>query len=107
MRPLIGTPSTAGPALAAAQAAYDANADYEEIGSTTKAAAFITACRLLLRMLPKSARHGSSGAGEQVDIELTVIQAELKQAQTWYAAHVVGGAGAGSVTFLSFQDDFR
>ena len=68
--------------LAEIIAAYADNAGYAEDGSTSKAAAFCTACRLLLLKLPK---HSSSGtaSGHEVDFDLVQIRGELDTAAQW------------------------
>lgn len=91
--------------LAEIQAAYDDNASYEEDGSETKARAFITACRLLVRQTPKRTAHGG-GAGAELEIDTVRIAEELKAAQRWLAAHAGVTSGGPGVRHLSF-DGFR
>lgn len=62
-------------------ASYDDNASYEEDSDRDKAAAFITACRLILRRLPieflvKGATRKYSAA---------TLRAEIRDARTWLA----------------------
>jgi hypothetical protein len=59
--------------------AYRNNASYEEDGSDTKAAAFITACRFLIDMRADTVRHG----GEWVGFTEDRYAAQIKQAQRW------------------------
>lgn len=67
------------------KAAYDDNASYEEDGSATKARAFITACRLLLRRLP--VQVGRSGRGsEEVRLDPDLLRRQLEDAQVWLAS---------------------
>lgn len=67
---------------AAVQAAYDANASYAEDNSITKAKAFITACRILLRRTASNMVKGSN----QVSLNVPVLQRELEKAQEWFEA---------------------
>lgn len=80
-------------------ASYDDNASYEEDSSRTKALAFVTACRILVRRLPMSAtRDGQSISRES-------LREESEQARKWLAANP-GSSGPGStrVRFGDFQD---
>lgn len=62
----------------AAQAAYFANADYDETGDLTKARAFRTALRRLIGLRPAKSRHGDSG-GEEIQFDLKTLNDQLKQ----------------------------
>lgn len=74
-------------------AAYDDNASYYEDGSIPKCKAFITACRIILRRRPKRARAGgATGQGEEIELDLVLIQKELDRAMEWLEA------AGGSVT---------
>jgi hypothetical protein len=88
-------------------AAYDTNADYEETSSATKARAFITACRRLLSpaVSPKRNVHGGRGA-EEIELDLTIVRAELVAAQEWLADYVAstGGDNVVHVDFCGFRD---
>jgi len=90
--------------LVEVQAAYDDNAGYAEDGSAAMARTFITACRILLRRVPKRASHGGRGA-EEVELDPTMIREELKAAQQWLATDPValGDSGTGA-RFASFAD---
>ena len=68
--------------LAEVLAAYDDNASYAEDDSETKAAAFVTACRVLLRRVPKRMAHGGQGA-EEIEIDPSAILAERAEAERW------------------------
>jgi len=71
-------------------ASYDDNASYQEDASRTKAAAFITACRVLRRRLPiTSARDGQSMTRES-------LGEEVAQANAWLAANP-SSSGSGSL----------
>jgi len=71
-------------------AAYDDNASYEEDESTAKAAAFITACRFLLRRMARKSGDGTVEAELSPDL----VRDELKAAQSWLAANGQTGGGA-------------
>jgi hypothetical protein len=89
------------------KAAYADNASYAEDASTTKAKAFITACRLLLLKLPKRAVHGGRGGGEEIELDLTLIAEEMKQANAWLSAAATieyGGAGYVHVDVGDFRE---
>lgn len=64
-------------------AAYDDNASYEEDSSRAEALTFITACRILLRRRPSSARRGA----EAVEFDDATIRGELQQARVWLNLH--------------------
>jgi hypothetical protein len=87
--------------LAEVQAAYRDNASYDVDESTTKAGEFITACRMLLLMIPKRAAHGGRGA-EEVETDPVVLRAELQEAQRWLRAK--RAASAGRVRHFSFEN---
>lgn len=78
-------------------AAYDDNASFEEDGSATKAAAFVTACRILLRRRPQS----TSVDGTTISFDAGAISDEMMRAQKWLASH--RSSGAGGVRFLDFS----
>ena len=58
-------PLSSASSLANVQNAYDDNACYAEVGSINQAHGFITACRLLLRRLPKRVSKGGRIQGEE------------------------------------------
>ena len=64
-------------------AAYDDNASYAEDSSATKAAAFITACRFLLRRMAKTAGHGPA----TLTLSPELVLQEMRAAQAWLAAN--------------------
>lgn len=75
--------------------AYDDNASFEEDASPAKAAAFVTACRVLLRRRPNSI----SVDGQSATFDPAVIRAEMERAIAWNASRVAGNA----VRHLSFR----
>ena len=84
--------------MAEIEAAYVDNADYAESDSTTKAKAFIQACRILLIKRPRRASHGP----ESIAIDHSVIRAQLDEAAQWLRSHAdsepTGDAGPGYVS---------
>ncbi len=87
------------------RAAYDDNASYEEDNSSSKARTFVTACRLLLRRMPKMATHSAI----QLALSPDLVQNELLYAQQWLAVNsCAGGSGNssgvnGGVKHFSFE----
>lgn len=82
--------------LAEIEAAYLDNVSYEEDNSTSKATAFITACKMLLLKRPSSMSAGGSVTfGSQAD-----IRAELDNAIQWLNAKQQGG----SYSYLDFSN---
>lgn len=84
-------------------AAYYDNASYEEDASASKAAAFITACRFLLRQDPKRSRKGES----EVELDPAVIRQELLDARFWLSAHDTSAAANRSRVMHPSFDNFR
>jgi len=74
---------TSSSTFADVKAAYDDNASYVEDDSATKAAAFVTACRFLLRQLPKLAMQGGTN---QVQMSPELIRDEMRDAHQWLAS---------------------
>ena len=75
--------------LAAAQTAYLDNADYDEENDVAKAKAFSTACRKLLLLLPRRTRHA---ARFELEIDTSVIPAELRRVEEWITDAATSGA---------------
>jgi len=69
--------------LAQVETSYDDNASYLEDNSTDKAAALITAGRILLRRLPSSSAKGSNALTFRLDL----IRQEMMQATEYLLAH--------------------
>lgn len=78
--------------------AYDDAASFEEEGSPTKAATFITACRILLRRNPQS----MNVAGESVTFNAGAVERELERARKWLDVNRAG-SGASGVRHLDFS----
>lgn len=76
---------------------FDDNASYEEDASPAKAAAFITACRILMRRRPQS----SNTDGTMITFE--TISGLYEEARKWLAANRTNGAGAGGVRHLDLS----
>ena len=77
---------TSSSTLAQIQASYVDNASYAEDSSPTKAAAFVTACRILLLKLPAEAQQ-SGRMRARLDENLRQIKAEMDVAKTWLASN--------------------
>jgi hypothetical protein len=93
---------SAASSLAEVQAAYDDNASYAEDRSPQKARAFVTACRILLRRLPRRASRGGR-AGNEVELDPRILQEELLAAQRWLLRNDTSDSTAGRVSELSFE----
>ena len=76
---------------------FDDNASFEEDGSASKAAAFVTACRILLRRRPQS----TSVDGTTVSFDGGAIEKEMLRAQKWQAANRANAAGG--VRYINFS----
>ena len=85
---------TSSSTLAEIQAAYYDNASWEEDASTTKALAFVTACRFLLLKLPKRVAQGGRG-GNETELDPSIIRAELNAARQWLAFSSAAATGGG------------
>jgi hypothetical protein len=82
-------------------AAYADNASYQEDSSPAKARGFITACRILLVMLPKRSMHGRGG---QVEFDLPTLKGEMQAAQRWLAASPTVTPDVLHPSFGNFRD---
>ena len=90
--------------LAQVTAAYDDNASYAEDDSVSKCKAFITACRIILRRVPKRASHGGRTAGEEIEFDPTMVQAELERALAWLiGADDASGSGGGGIVHCDLR----
>lgn len=91
--------------LAEVEAAYDDNASYAEDGSAAKAAAFITACRILLRRSLKRVAYGGTRSAE-MEWDPQNLREQIKAAQTWLAssASALTGGGVKYTDLSSFRD---
>lgn len=65
-------------------AAYEDNADYSETSDIAKARLFETACRRLLVKLPQRTR---SGGGEEIEVSISDVRAELDAVRRWLDGH--------------------
>lgn len=88
---------TSASTLAEIKAAYIDNASYAEDGDTTKARAFVTACRILLLKLPKRASFGRGLSDQELD--LGVLRDELRTAQRYLA-----GRGSAAIRHADLRD---
>lgn len=64
-------------------AAYDDNASYEEDASRTKALAFLTACRILLRRTPARSSRGTGSSSHLIEFDPARLTAEMTAARVW------------------------
>lgn len=78
----------------AATTAYLENADYAEVNSPVKAAAFATACRKLLFLLPK---RTAQGGGTELELDPESLRGELAAALNYAAS------GTGQYLHPSFE----
>lgn len=93
-------PLSSSSTLAEVKATYDDNAGYRESNSPTQAAAFIMACRILIRRTPSLAGHGN----RQLQIDTKILKQALDEAVRWYAS---SGSNSGAVVTLGPDLDFR
>ena len=77
-------------------AAYEDNASWEESGSATKAAAFVTACRFMVQRFPRM----TSVDGVSSTWDLNLIRAEMERARRYVAS---ARSGSGSVRYLDLS----
>lgn len=84
------------------EAAYDDNASYAEDLSPTKAKAFVTAVRILLRRLASGMSKGSNS----LNYDRGLLQKQLAEAQEWvllYSADDRAGPRITRADFRSFR----
>lgn len=80
---------------------YDDNASFEEDGSATKAAAFVTACRILLRRRP----NAMAVDGESVAFDGALIARDMERARNWLASNrSASGNGVRHLDFSRLRD---
>lgn len=78
---------------------YDDNASYEEEGSRTKALAFITACRIILR------RRASTSSSGSKSMSFESVREEMAAARAWLAANpAASGSGRPDARYASFEN---
>ncbi len=86
--------------LAQVETSYDDNASYLEDNSIAKAAAMITAGRILLRRLPSSSAKGSNALTFRLDL----IRQEIQAATEYLLAHDPSKIPGPLVTQPSFMN---
>ena len=79
--------------------AYLDNASYEQNSSVSEAQTFITACKMLLILIPQFA---SKGGTEQIGMKVDLIQDELDRARQWL--NVNGTGTSQPVKYSNFQN---
>ena len=85
------------------QAAYDDNASYAEDASEAKAKIFVTACRILLRRVPKRSLKGGRD-GSEIELDPRAIADELAEARRWLQ---INSTSSARVAHRVPADDFR
>ena len=83
-------------------AAYDDNASYEEDASRTKALAFITACRILIRRRPKRMYRDDRGS----DFDEVAIREEMQAARRWLSLNPASDTPRVREADLSYFRDY-
>jgi hypothetical protein len=78
-------------------------ADFEELGSVSRAKSFITAANRWLILRAETASNQSSS----LSIGKSFVQDMLKRAQDFVAANDSGSGSAGGVRFLGVGSNFR
>lgn len=81
-------------------AAYVDNAAYDANASVSQAELFVNACRVLLVKRPKSVSHG----GETIELDMAVMQEELKQGMRWLSGNRTVANGGAGVKHTSLED---
>lgn len=87
--------------------AYLDNLSYETDGSTTKALAFVEACRALILFVPSRNVQGGRG-GHETEFDIAEIRRQLETARAYVAANSTAVGTAGSmigVDFRNFRDE--
>lgn len=82
------------------KAAYDDNAGYAEDNSLSMAQTFVTACRILLRRLPK---RGKLGNRHEIELDPRVLQQELADARQFVAQNN-DAKGVRAFSFVDSRD---
>lgn len=95
--------SQAEAALAAAEAAYTENADYDtypNAAGVTKAKAFAAACRRILQLQPQTAQKGPNAVSYRVDL----LADQIKAARDFVLAYSPADRPGKRVTYADFSD---
>jgi len=95
--------SQAEAALAAAEAAYSENADYDTYPNSagvTKAKAFIAAARRIIQLQPQTAQKGPNAVSYRVDL----LPEEIKTARSFVLAYSPSDRPGNRVTYADFSD---
>jgi hypothetical protein len=85
-------------------AEYDDNASWEEDASLSKAKAFLTACRFLLRYAKVQSRTGR-GTGASQEMDYDTIRSEMNEARAFVADQEASASSSTnpSVTHADWQ----
>lgn len=90
--------------LAQVEAAYDDNASYAQNNSPDQCRQFITACRILLRRMPKAAGQRDSHLQTNTDL----IEKAIGRAELWLQSNDTGaGSNEPRITRVDFSDNCR
>jgi len=78
-------------------------ADFEQVGSVSRAESFITAANRWLILRPETASNQSSS----LSMSKNLVQDLLRRARDFVAANESGSGSAGGVRFLGVGSNFR
>lgn len=95
--------SQAEAALAAAEAAYSENADYDttpNAAGVVKARAFVAACRRIMQLQPSTVQKGPNGVGYRVDL----LQKEIERAYDFIKQFATDARPGQRVTYADFSE---
>jgi hypothetical protein len=82
--------------------ALNDNADYDKVGSVSRAWDYVVAARRFLQLPSSSAEQGSS-----LGYTPAAIQEQITKAEAYIAANAATSSGSSSVRFLSASEGFR
>lgn len=97
------TSAQAEAALAAAEADYSDNADYDTFpnaAGVVKARAFVAACRRIIQLQPSTMQKGPNGVGYRVDL----LQNEIKSAYEFIKQFATDARPGQRVTYADFSE---
>ena len=92
----------AAPDIATIVSNLNDNADFEEVGSVSKAQSFVTAAKRFLLFSPQT----QSDEGSSLTMSVTQIENLMQQARNYITANATD-SGAAKVRFLSASEGFR
>jgi hypothetical protein len=86
-------------------AAYAENASYLEDGSPDKARQFITACRLLILMLPRRATKGGRNQGEEIELQPQLLKDQIDEARRFLTQVAITYGPTTVFSIENFRED--